>query len=215
MRQVRRIELSPLTDQQRAQAERFGRVVLHVARCWTHGQFDPVALDIATNNMLRSITLFKPDRGVKLSTYLLARLNLARFEYHRAKTRSLRSGLKITHQVGQDRRNDEWLSTLAIDDRAPFPARAAWEIARFENVLKLVSRQRGRTILRLVFLDGWALAEVSEMLGLSATQTTVIYRRSLEEIRRGIEPETRDFAPIASTKRSQTCNTSHERKRKP
>jgi RNA polymerase sigma factor (sigma-70 family) len=134
-----------------------------------------------------AIPRFDPGLGLQLRTFLQHRIIGAFLDYSR--TTGNAAGWRSRKQARPQPQSIEFINRWGKDDEITLvDHRQPLDLEGFEHWLHCLS-SRERVVLRLYFVEGWTLKEISEGVGASESRVCQIMQRSIDvlRIKHGVE----------------------------
>ena len=174
--------------------ERNLRLVAHVCKKYSNSNVDQDDLiSIGTIGLIKGINSFKPDKGVRLSTYVSRCIDNEILMHFRA-TKKLSAEVYLNEPIGKDK--DDNVVTLqevlenderSVEDAVDLKMKVKLLYDKMKNVLK----DRERTILELRFgLDGRkpkTQIEIAQSMGISRSYVSRIETKALGKLAKEIK----------------------------
>lgn len=174
--------------------ERNLRLVAHIVKKYTNYQKDSEDLiSIGTIGLIKAITTFKKDKGIKLATYSSRCIENEILMYIRA-SKKYNKDVYLQDTIGVDKDGNEvTLEDKVADDSVSIDEEVALKIQSkilYENIKKVL-KGREKTIIELRYglINGEELTQrdIAKMLGISRSYVSRIEKKALEKLHKEME----------------------------
>ncbi len=174
--------------------ERNLRLVAHIVKKYTNYQKDSEDLiSIGTIGLIKAITTFKNDKGIKLATYAARCIENEILMYIRASKKYSRD-VYLQDTIGIDKDGNEvTLEDKVADDSMSIDEEVSLKIQSkiLYDKMKKVLKGREKTIIELRYglINGEELTQrdIAKMLGISRSYVSRIEKKALEKLYKEME----------------------------
>lgn len=168
--------------------ERNLRLVAHIAKKYNTGNVDSDdMISIGTIGLIKAITSFDPDKGIRLATYAARCIENEILMYLRA-TKKFQNEVSLHEPIGTDKEGNE-ISLMdiigneeSIDDKVALK----FQVKKLYRKISEVLRGREKTIIELRY--GLASGsnktqrEIAKMLGISRSYVSRIEKKAINKL---------------------------------
>jgi len=169
--------------------ERNLRLVAHIAKKYSAGNIDcDDLISIGTIGLIKAISSFKPEKGIRLATYAARCIDNEILMYLRT-TKKFQNEVSLYEPIGTDKEGNE-ISLLdilgsedeCIDDKVALK----FQVKKLYNKITEVLRGREKTILELRYglFNGSnkTQREIAKMLGISRSYVSRIEKKAINKL---------------------------------
>ncbi|HEY8422895.1 MAG TPA: RNA polymerase sporulation sigma factor SigK [Thermoclostridium sp.] len=173
--------------------ERNLRLVAHIAKKYNTGNVDSDdMISIGTIGLIKAITSFDPDKGIRLATYAARCIENEILMYLRA-TKKFQNEVSLHEPIGTDKEGNE-ISLMdiigneeSIDDKVALK----FQVKKLYRKISEVLRGREKTIIELRY--GLASGsnktqrEIAKMLGISRSYVSRIEKKAINKLNKELQ----------------------------
>lgn len=174
--------------------ERNLRLVAHIVKKYTNYQKDSEDLiSIGTIGLIKAITTFKNDKGIKLATYAARCIENEILMYIRASKKHSKD-VYLQDTVGIDKDGNEVTledkvadDSMSIDEEVSLKIQSKLLYEKMKKVLK--GREKTIIELRYGLINGeeFTQRDIAKMLGISRSYVSRIEKKALEKLHKEME----------------------------
>nr|WP_317359825.1 RNA polymerase sporulation sigma factor SigK [uncultured Tyzzerella sp.] len=174
--------------------ERNLRLVAHIVKKYTNYQKDSEDLiSIGTIGLIKAITTFKNDKGIKLATYAARCIENEILMYIRA-SKKYSKDVYLQDTVGIDKDGNEVTledkvadDSMSIDEEVSLKIQSKLLYQKMKKVLK--GREKTIIELRYGLINGeeFTQRDIAKMLGISRSYVSRIEKKALEKLHKEME----------------------------
>lgn len=173
--------------------ERNLRLVAHIAKKYNIGNIDnDDMISIGTIGLIKAITSFDPDKGIRLATYAARCIENEILMYLRA-TKKFQNEVSLHEPIGTDKEGNEISlmdiigSEESIDDKVALK----FQVKKLYKKIAEVLRGREKTIIELRYglANGTnkTQREIAKMLGISRSYVSRIEKKAINKLNKELQ----------------------------
>lgn len=173
--------------------ERNLRLVAHIAKKYNTGNIDnDDMISIGTIGLIKAITSFDPDKGIRLATYAARCIDNEILMYLRA-TKKFQNEVSLHEPIGTDKEGNEisLMDIIGNDDSIEDKVALKFQIKKLYKKIGEVLRGREKTIIELRYGltngSNKTQREIAKMLGISRSYVSRIEKKAINKLNKELQ----------------------------
>ncbi|NLM11443.1 MAG: RNA polymerase sporulation sigma factor SigK [Clostridiaceae bacterium] len=173
--------------------ERNLRLVAHIAKKYNTGNIDnDDMISIGTIGLIKAITSFDPNKGIRLATYAARCIENEILMYLRA-TKKFQNEVSLHEPIGTDKEGNEisLMDIIGSEDSVDDKVALKFQVKKLYRKIAEVLRGREKTIIELRYGlsngSNKTQREIAKMLGISRSYVSRIEKKAINKLNKELQ----------------------------